>query len=162
MSWSGWRAFLSMYVYAGASPYSISTSSLLSHYPTIPTLLRWFSNEMMGRNDESKSLGEAEISRGQVAARMKAAPAVPEPRDLNCGKRKDLTTAGEPLGQRVDEGENAANPPFILVTFSDAPVLPSKQGRPRRCYDAEERREVADTRKRGACDACRSSKTKVG
>jgi hypothetical protein len=140
-------------------------SQLHLFHPTIPTLRRWFSDVMMERNDESKSLGEAKISRRRVAARMKPAPAVPEPRDFNGGKRKDPTTVGEPLGQRVDEDEKATNPPFILVTFStssDAPELLSKQGRPRRCYDAQERREVADTRKRGACDACRISKTKVG
>ncbi len=128
----------------------------------IPTLLRCFSDEM-ARNDESKSLGEARTSCRQLAARMKpghAGAAAPEPRDLTGG---GPAAVGQALGQKVDEGEKVTTPPFILVTFpvrdDSAPI--SKQGRPRRCYEAEERRQVANTRKRGACDGCRASKTKV-
>lgn len=118
----------------------------------------------MARNDESKkSPRQAKASTGrQLAVRMDPAPAAPEPRDLR--GNGDGPAAGRDLaGRRFNEGENSTPPSFIVHTFPlrDEALLPSKQGRPRRRYDEEERRQVADTRKRGACGSCKATKTKV-
>lgn len=129
-------------------------------YPKIPILLRSSSNAM-ARNDESKkSLGQAKTSSRQLAARMPPAAASPEPRGLG---RHGPAAVGELSGRRINESENATTPPFKVHTFPicDEAVPSSKQGRPRRRYDEEERRQVADTRKRGACEGCKATKTKV-
>jgi hypothetical protein len=133
--------------------------------PFIPEFLLCYVpvQNAMARYEESKSLGEAKASTRRLATRMVRSAAAPEPRDLSGGKRKDPTAVSELLERRVHEGDNTTTQPFIVVTFPirDESLLPSRQGRPRRCYAEEERRQVADTRKRGACESCRASKTKV-
>ena len=113
----------------------------------------------MARSDEpKKSLVQAKASSRQPA-RMKSAAAVPEPRDLG---GNGPGAVGELSKRRVNEGEKAVIPPFTVVVYSisDDSIPPPQQCRRRR-YNEAERLQVAETRRRGACESCRTSRIKV-
>lgn len=119
----------------------------------------------MPRNGPPKrALGNTKGSSRRLVPRIQPAAEVPEPRDLPGGERNTPAAAvGEHLGQSVVEGEKHTTPLFKVDTFYlDGGSVPSpKQVRVRRSYEEDERRQVADTRRRGACEACRTAKTKV-
>jgi hypothetical protein len=130
----------------------ISTSSPLRITSSLCCFI--FYSRAMAGNDKSKSLSEP---KNWQATRVEPA-AAPAPRNLSGNKRKDPATVVEPAGQRVEEGDNALHQPITLI-FCDDSLPPPKHGRRR--YTEEERCRVADTRKRGACEACRKTRTRV-
>lgn len=113
---------------------------------------------MMAQNKRSKSVGEAKTTSRQLAACSKTGAAAPAPRY----KPKAPASPDQLSWRRVDdEDENATFQPFT-ATFSighNTSILP-KSSRRRR-YTAEEKLQVAETRRRGACEECRASRTKV-
>ena len=115
---------------------------------------------MMAQNKRSNLVSEVNTtSRQPVPCRITAAEASAPG---NTPKPKAQTSLDKVSWRRVDnEGGNTALQPYV-VTYSichdtSTPPKPSR----RRCYTEEEKRQVAETRKRGACEVCRASRTKV-
>jgi len=68
----------------------------------------------------------------------------------------------EPPWRKVGyEGENPALQPFTATFSINHGASPPLKSSRRRRYNKEEKRQVAETRSRGACEECRASRTKV-
>jgi hypothetical protein len=59
------------------------------------------------------------------------------------------------------EGKGLALQPSTATFFVSGDMLPPPKQSRRRCYTAEEKRQVAETRRRGVCVKCKASRIKV-
>jgi hypothetical protein len=135
---------------------SISTSSSLHSTSLLCYFI--FSSRAMAGSDKSKSLNEANWRR-ELATRVEPAE-VPAPRSFSGHKREDPASIVKSSWRRIDEGNNVPHPYIATYSIGNDTSPPPKRSR-RRCYTEEEKAQVAETRRRGACEKCRASRIKV-
>jgi hypothetical protein len=140
-------------------PHIISSSTSFTIHITLFLCYFIFCSTVMAGYDKSKSLNEAKNWRRELATRVE--PAVASAPRTHSGLKREDPASIKSSWQRIDEGENVAPHPYTATySIGNDSSPPLKKSR-RRCYTEEEKAQVAETRRRGACGKCRASRIKV-